>query len=137
MPILVGVNNIRSEIFCGHVTEPELVARLKVSIESMHPFMRHFLPETERRESFQTSVRCNHSASLPGLINSRFASSRQNHSAIYSTHTRRTLSACGAPAAVWTTAIQHHSSPFHFFTDSDNGNMILRKCSTSLHFVKC
>ena len=133
MPILVGVNNIRSEIFCGHVTEPELVTRLKVSTESMHPFMRHFLPETEPRESFQTSVRCNHSASLPGLINSRFASSRQNHGAIYSTYTRRILSACGAPAAVWTTITQDQSSPFDFFTDSDDGNMVLRMYSTSLH----
>jgi len=60
------------------------------------------------------------------LIDSRFATSQQSAPAIYSTYTQRILSACGAPAAVWTTFLQTRSS-IHFFAD---GNTVFRKYST-------
>jgi len=69
------------------------------------------------------------------LIDSRFATSQRSDPAIYSTYTRRILSACGAPAAVWTTFLQGHSS-VHSFADTRDGNTVFRKYST-FQFVQC
>jgi len=69
------------------------------------------------------------------LIDSRFSSSYQGYIAIHLTFIRRVLSACGAPAAVWTTLMDPTSS-FHSFTNSDDGNTVFRQYSTSSHIIK-
>ena len=53
-------STISSEVFIGHVTEPELATRLEVSTEALFLFISHFLPETTPRESIQATVRCDY-----------------------------------------------------------------------------
>ena len=131
--------SIRPEIFVGHVTEPELATRLEVSIGS--PCLLALLPSVRNRTRRVVSDYCEQgrrvSRRYRNLTNSRFATSRRDNSAIYSTYTRRILSACGAPSAVWTAFTQDSPSPFCSFTDSRGGNTVFRKCSASFHFVRC
>jgi hypothetical protein len=73
---------------------------------------------------------------LASLINSRFAASQRNHSAIYSTFIQRVLSVCGAPAGVWTTLSQGSTSSFHSSTHFHNGGITFREHSTPICIVK-
>ena len=123
------------EIFFGHVTEPELATRLEVSTGSL--CLPSFLPFVRNRTRRVVSDYCEQGrrfcAITPNLINSRFATSQRDGSAIYSTCSRRILSACGAPAAVWTTLTRGSLSPLYFFTDTRDGNIIFRKYSIFFH----
>jgi len=129
---------IHLEIFVGHVTEPELATRLEVS-EHRVSVAAYLLPFIRSHTLRVGSDYCERRAMIlyhyRSLIDFRFATSQRSAPAIYSTYTRRILSACGAPAAVWTTFLQSHSS-IHSFADTRDGNTVFRKYST-FRSVQC